>query len=612
MAHMAQPWKHPSTGFYYLRREIPTKLRPAFEGKAMWKVSLRTRDFSRAAVLFAGANAELEERFEEARKRFAESGDPRPSKRDQAVELVSSYFQGPPLDEGGLDGPERLLLCRLEVDRGLWNATPGGCSQVNISDDEEWWRLSGNAALFRGHRGTLRHLTDRAPGEIWRYPDHRFSTGARDIEIKRILTQVARHHGRAIDDLPDGTAEYISEYLDRLPVGPSQARKPQSAQSRLKPEMRLLELFEAWKEDTAPKAQTAHEYERAALDFIDFVGDIPVSEIVKNDLLNYRDEALKLPKSMPRKDRELPFTERVAKHASVTDGRVSAPTLKKRVGGIQALLSHAAEQRWIKSNEGRDVAISGYSKSIRKRRPFEEDELKQLLSSTLFLAPASWRMKNHVSDLTLYWLFLIALTTGARLEEVGQAALADVRISGSVTYIDIDDYTLEPGHDDAKAIKTEGSRRLAPIHDRLVDLGFNTYRVALAKLGHTRLFPDLTLNQFEKRTKEASRAANRYIDAHVSRDERLTFHSLRHGFKDFALEAGITERIVDQICGHAPTSVGGKYGNGVRLPVLYATLHRIDWTFIDWTALTAATADQDWEKSLTLSHVVGVQRPSST
>jgi hypothetical protein len=327
---MAQPWKHPSTGFYYLRREIPTKLRPAFEGKAMWKVSLRTRDFSRAAVLFAGANAELEQRFEEARKRFAESGDPRPSKRDHAVELVSSYFEGPPLDEGGLDGPERLLLCRLEVDRGLWNATPGGCSQVNISDDEEWWRLSGNAALFRGHRGTLRHLTDRAPGEIWRYPDHRFSTGARDIEIKRILTQVARHHGRAIDDLPDGTAEYISEYLDRLPVGPSQARKPQSAQSRLKPEMRLLELFEAWKEDTAPKAQTAHEYERAALDFIDFVGDIPVSEIVKNDLLNYRDEALKLPKSMPRKDRELPFTERVAKHASVTDGRVSAPTLKKK------------------------------------------------------------------------------------------------------------------------------------------------------------------------------------------------------------------------------------------------------------------------------------------
>lgn len=597
MAQMAQPWKHPTTGAYYIRREIPAKRRLAFDGKALWKVSLRTKDFARAAILFAGANADLEKRFEEARTRLAATGDPRPSQRDRAIELVHGYFEGPARSEGALDGPERLLLARLELDRGLWNATPTGCTAVPASDIEQWWALAGNAALFRGHAGTRRHLNGRAAGEIWRYGDAEFRAGTRAEQVERVLEQIALHHDLTRDDLPNGIADVVADYLHRQPVGPTRARKPQSAQSRLRPEMRLMELFAEWKASTAPTAQTAHEYEQAARDFIDFVGDIPVAEIVHDDLLNYRDEALNLPKSMPKRDRELPFTERVAKHAGTAGPRVSAGTLKKRVGGVQALLSHAKEQRWIVRNEGRDVTIVGYTKSGRKRRSFEEEELQRLFSSSLFLSPAGWRTDTKVGDLTLYWLFLIGLTTGARLEEVGQAALVDVKVSGRVTYIDIDDYVLDPETGEAKSVKNEGSRRLVPIHDNLIALGFDAYRKAVAEAGETRLFPDLVPDYFDKRTKEASRVANRYIDAHVSKDARLTFHSLRHGFKDLALEAGITERIVDQICGHAPTTVGAKYGRGVRLPALHTNLHKLDWSFLDWSSLSAAIADQDWTRA---------------
>ena len=531
MAQMAQPWKHPDTGAYHIRREIPEKLRPAFDGKALWKVSLRTKDFARAAILFASANADLEKRFEEARRRVAATGDPRPSQRERAVDLVHAYFEGPALGDGGLDGPERLLLARLELDRGLWNATPTGCAAVPASEAEQWWELAGNAALFRGHAGTRRHLAGRAAGEIWRYGETAFRAGARAEQVARLLQQIARHHALTCEELPDGIAEVVTDYLDRQVVGPSKARKPQSAQSRAKPEMRLTELFAAWRAGTDPSAQTAHEYEQAALDFIDYVGDIPVAEIVNDDLLNYRDEAQKLPSSMPRRDRELPLTERVAKHAGTTGPRVCAATVKKRVGGIQALLSYAKEQRWTAKNEGRDVTIAGYTKSGRKRRPFEEEELRLLLSSSLFLRPGGWTMDRKVTDPTLYWLFLIGLTTGARLEEVGQAALADIKASGRATYIDIDDYVLDPDSDERKSVKTDGSRRLVPIHDHLLALGFGAYRDALVAAGHTRLFPDLVANCFDKRTKEASRVANRYVDATVSTDARLTFHSLRHGFK---------------------------------------------------------------------------------
>jgi len=69
-----------------------------------------------------------------------------------------------------------------------------------------------------------------------------------------------------------------------------------------------------------------------------------------------------------------------------------------------------------------------------------------------------------------------------------------------------------------------------------------------------------------------------------------------HGFKDLALEAGVLERIVDQICGHAATTVGGKYGQGVRLAILNRELHKVDWSFLDWAALVQASADIDWTK----------------
>jgi hypothetical protein len=64
MVDMAKPWKHPQTGVYYLRRQIPAAIRPAFAGKQLFKASLGTKDAAKATVLFLQANAELELQFQ--------------------------------------------------------------------------------------------------------------------------------------------------------------------------------------------------------------------------------------------------------------------------------------------------------------------------------------------------------------------------------------------------------------------------------------------------------------------------------------------------------------------------------------------------------------------
>jgi len=110
---------------------MPGKMRPAFGGKALWKVSLNTKSAAAAHILFLQANAGLKQEFEEIRDRIKATGEPLPSQRDRARDMIATYSQGP--DVNGLNGTERLLLARLEIDRGLWNMTPTGCSPVAAS-----------------------------------------------------------------------------------------------------------------------------------------------------------------------------------------------------------------------------------------------------------------------------------------------------------------------------------------------------------------------------------------------------------------------------------------------------------------------------------------------
>ncbi|EPJ9566266.1 site-specific integrase [Pseudomonas aeruginosa] len=66
MSLIAQPWRHPVSGVYYIRRFVPFALRPII-GKVEIRRSLRTSDFRQAKALFAEAYTATERLFAEAR-----------------------------------------------------------------------------------------------------------------------------------------------------------------------------------------------------------------------------------------------------------------------------------------------------------------------------------------------------------------------------------------------------------------------------------------------------------------------------------------------------------------------------------------------------------------
>ncbi len=98
---MTKPWKHPCSGIFYLRREVPEDIRQIID-KREWKVSLRTRDFASARPRFASELIRCEDIFFAARELLA--GRPRvlasdaPKLADRWAQAVLESWEGKPED----------------------------------------------------------------------------------------------------------------------------------------------------------------------------------------------------------------------------------------------------------------------------------------------------------------------------------------------------------------------------------------------------------------------------------------------------------------------------------------------------------------------------------
>lgn len=101
MVTMAEPWRHPETGMYYLRRQIPKPLRGEFGGKQPWKRSIETKEAAEARRAFTTFNAAFERLFAAARDAIAAraaSTTLTPALAADAAARISAAYAGGRLD----------------------------------------------------------------------------------------------------------------------------------------------------------------------------------------------------------------------------------------------------------------------------------------------------------------------------------------------------------------------------------------------------------------------------------------------------------------------------------------------------------------------------------
>ncbi|ESQ14002.1 MAG: hypothetical protein N838_32780 [Thiohalocapsa sp. PB-PSB1] len=141
------------------------------------------------------------------------------------------------------------------------------------------------------------------------------------------------------------------------------------------------------------------------------------------------------------------------------------------------------------------------------------------------------------------WGALLGLYTGARLREIAQLDVADIRQEGGIWYLDIN------GDGPNKSLKTPAAKRRVPVHSELIRLGFLDWVAAKPK--GQRLFLSFTYNAKEGYGRNLGRWFNTVFLPGLGMKERgLVFHSLRHTMVTRLAQAGVSEPLFQEIVGH--------------------------------------------------------------
>jgi integrase len=182
--------------------------------------------------------------------------------------------------------------------------------------------------------------------------------------------------------------------------------------------------------------------------------------------------------------------------------------------------------------------------------PFTIDELRTLFAKLpREIAPA-----KHTPASALSWATLIALYTGARLEEIAQLTTTDVRnveANGSSVWV------IDIHNGGQNKLKNESAARLVPVHSALVRAGFLDYVKALPA---GPLFPGLRprASKGNKLGPELSSRFGKLLNRLSLKREGLCFHSFRHNVAGALDAAGVPQSDAARILGHAVA--GMSYG----------------------------------------------------
>ena len=334
----------------------------------------------------------------------------------------------------------------------------------------------------------------------------------------------------------------VPEGVTQSTISPSAA--PSGVDDDLSLSLAISRFLEYKKRDIKKVSWTAIEFKtRWFLDILtEFNGGkvLKVSELNHAKIRTFREILLKMPKNR----RNLPKDCSIKAMLKRNLPPISQQTAHTTCVVVGELLT------WIQS-EGypiqRDLkGILGAVKKPKvsernKRLTFEPNDISRLFLSDRFL-------KGKVSRASEYWVPLIALFTGARLGELNQLNCSDLYQQEGVWVFDIND-------DEDKQLKTEKSRRLVPIHSKLIELGLLDFAKARGRT-HKRMFPEEVRNgegKFDAFTKRFAYYRNK--QGVLSGDgEMLDFHSFRHTVRTQLADASIPEFLIDDIIGHTSSS----------------------------------------------------------
>lgn len=293
--------------------------------------------------------------------------------------------------------------------------------------------------------------------------------------------------------------------------------------------------------------------------FLEVVGDKLITEITKADIRSYKETLHRLPRNMSIKYPGKPIAE------VLTLGAVpllSSSSVDKLVRYVKSLFIFATDQDYIEKNPTTALKLKAKEDAREQRKAFDGEDIEIIFGKGYAdLLPA--RPDR-------FWIPLIMLHSGARLEEIAQLDVTDLKEVGGVWVFDLQ----EEGD---KELKTVESRRTVPVHPLLIKLGLLEYVASVRAQGSAKMWP-LLAKSANGYGSAISKWFNRRLRLLGVTDARKVLYSTRHTVATKLKQLEVQDSRVSELLGHkVEGETFGRYGKQLNVARLAEIVGMLDY-----------------------------------
>lgn len=525
-------------GVFYFRVVIPARLRPMFHGRREIKKSLATRDPKLAKLWAYALSAQVGAKFEKARDAMKKGYDPSKFNPDDLSTWPGQEDAHPFEAEFHPNG----ALAKLKVDPTI----PG--------DQENAMELVSKMQ----ENSYLRQMQEQRQKQ---------DQDERAVFAEAIDQSLAEKKG--------AVAEKSISVVETVPM----------AGVNYKPSLlsAAIALYRA-EELSKKKKKTVVAYNRTLNWFSKFVGKDPFLHEIEDAMVGkWREDVLK---PHFQKVAERKIASDISAGRLVVDPMVGPPKVQYEIRSVDAQITNL--NAFFKKMQGRrhfprncPLPTEGQtlvSHAARKRLPgwkhFEIAELVKIFD------PVNLQQLKKPHE---FWMPLLGLFTGARINELAQLTHGDICQENNIWVIRISD------EDYFQTLKNDASKRIIPLHPKLIELGFLDYladaRAAVPDV--ERIFPYLRYDESNGFADVPSEAFGRYLDKLQIGDRKKVFHTFRKNSNDRMKQNGAGEAERCQMVGHVYETTNGRiYANPYPVEyLLEKVVPKLDFPQINFAPL---------------------------
>lgn len=301
-------------------------------------------------------------------------------------------------------------------------------------------------------------------------------------------------------------------------------------------------------------------------DLNEFIGSRGMRTISHQDAQTIKKSLQRLPSSRNKRAMYRGKTIKQVLKLNIPDNHLmSIKTINTRLSCYSELFKWGIKNGYVAVNIFDGLALKDNRNVRDLRLPFTPQDLKIIFSSdTILKATKPWQ----------YWLPVLGLFTGARLNELCQLQHQDIKQINDTWCISITDKGQN------QHLKSASSERLIPIHNKLISLGFINVVNHSNAVKTTRIFPELTIRN-DMFSHTPSKWFSNLKKRVLVESDKKSFHSLRHTFVDYMFNKLKLQGnpLVKALVGHSDREItSGIYGSSFDLEDLNNIIQSIDFS----------------------------------